>query len=1230
MPLPHARRARRRLALALAGLTLLSTMPATPAVAAGAVPATRAVPGGAVPATRAVPGGAAPAAAGASHTVTLITGDRVTVTEVGGGRYATDVKRPDGARGGVHAQTIGDDFYVIPDEALPYLADDRVDRRLFNVSMLIRDGYDDRHADSTPLIVGYTRSAGPVPAGTVKKRALPSVRGQAVEAAKREARRTWEDVTASAGIAKVWLDGKVRTDLVESTAQIGAPAAWAAGLDGKGVKVAVLDTGADLDHPDLAGRVSTATSFVPGESAEDGHGHGTHTASTVAGSGAESGGTEKGVAPEADLIIGKVLSDEGSGDDSWVIAGMEWAAAQGARVVSMSLGGDMPSDGTDPMSAAVNRLTAQTGALFVIAAGNVGAEASISSPGAADAALTVAAVDSADQRAYFSSAGPRFGDYGLKPDIAAPGVDIVAAKAGGGYEAMSGTSMATPHVAGAAAILAGQHPQWRAQELKNALMSSAAAVSGTAYEIGAGRVDVKAGITSSITATGSVYFGFVGWPHPSPAPISREVTYSNSGDVPVTLDLGVSGSVAGGPYDTDPGADAGTPAPGMFTLSASTVVVPAQGTASVTVTAHPEQAADGRRYLGEIKAGGVRTQLGLYAEDERHDLTLDVKDRAGAAASGYLLLQRFGEIDPEIVAYDGKTTLRLRSGVYSGVTYLQTSGSHGPDSIGMTQLGAPEIVLDRDRTVVLDARQAREATATVPKVTQDRALYLNWHRTDGDTSVFTDQYLLPPWVDTMYALPTAPVTRGSFEFETRWRKSRPLLTVSGVEDFLGQPGSSLYDGTARLETIYLPTGSISDYSGRDVRGKVVIVTRSAGLTGSERAANAAAAGAALLMVVNDGPGKLHEWVGKDDGTSVPIPVLGLTARVGQALISRMGRLTVTGSPNSPYVYDLVDPHPGRVPSSLAYRPKASELAVVDMRYHGSGKRRGGEFRWDYRPYRPYSVGYEMALDFPSTRTDYVSAQPGTAWAEDAVGGANLELVSVSETHTYKPGSRQTVNFFGPVIRPRNNAPFWSSTRYQGYMAFNVQPWADGGHGHAGYQQWGDTLRFTVSRDGSLLKESEWAMAALEEDPAGASKYTLDLKAGRDPSAYPFSPATHTVWDVVSRPAVADEETMPLLQLDYGVVTDLAGYARGGRQSLTLTPSHLPGAVGAGRITTATLDVSFDDGATWKKASLRRSGSGWAATFPAPLSGFVTLRATARDTAGNTIRQEITRAYGIRS
>src|SRR6185312_3470355 len=216
-----------------------------------------------------------------------------------------------------------------------------------------------------------------------------------------------------AGAKKVWLDRKVRATALTGGAkpagldrnldQIDAPQAWKAGYTGKGVRVAVLDTGADFTHPDLAGRVVERADFTAeGGDAVDHNGHGTHVASTIAGTGAAAHGQRRGVAPDAGLVIGKVLDDHGSGADSGIIAAMEWASTR-ADVINMSLGGSEADDGSDPLSLAVDRLSTSTGVLFVIAAGNSGAQ--ISSPGSATSALTVGAVDRDDKLADFSSRG---------------------------------------------------------------------------------------------------------------------------------------------------------------------------------------------------------------------------------------------------------------------------------------------------------------------------------------------------------------------------------------------------------------------------------------------------------------------------------------------------------------------------------------------------------------------------------------------------------------------------------------------------------------------------------------------------------------------------------------------------------------------------------------------------------------------------------------------------------
>ena len=633
----------------------------------------------------------------------------------------------------------------------------------------------------------------------------------------------------------------------------------------------------------------------------------------------------------------------------------------------------------------------------------------------------------------------------------------------------------------------------------------------------------------------------------------------------------------------------------------------------------------------------AHTDIGLYKEDQRYTLHVALKDRAGNPAAGIVELQQFGRIDPQIITIgdSGTVDLRLPQGVYSALTYLDVPGSHGPDSLGLALLGNPQIDLDHDQNLTLDARKAIEVKAVVPRTTEDRMLFLDWYRTDGADSTIGEQYMLPSKYDTMYALPTRKVTKGSFEFESRWRKAYPMLTVADhgkAVSFLGQAGSSLYRDKGNLATVYAGDGS--DYAGMNAVGKAAIVTRADTVTASQRAALAAAAGAKLLIVVNDQAGKLLEWVGQDDGTDSAIPVITVTARTGAALIAEAGKsaLRVVGTPDSPYAYDLVDPHPGQIPSRLTYRPKPNELATVNMKFYGSTPYPSGEFRWDYRPYRIYGTGLWLRTDMPGVRTDYVSAQPGTTWAESAVTGPNYSLVSSGEIHALHPGSNVTSDWFAPVVRPRDGGGFWSSQRDSLSIQFNVQPWADSGVNHAGYLTEGDDLNMKIYQDGTLVSQSAWASGSLYPVPTVTSTYKLDLHASRDPAVWRLSPKTHTMWTVVSEPVTDPNEVdlMPLMQLDYNIHTDLAGNAPGGWQTLGMTASHLPGAVGTGKIVGGSLSVSYDDGATWHKVTLTKTSTGhWTARFMAPAQGFVSIKSSAWDSRGNNISENITRAYAVK-
>ncbi|TQS28397.1 S8 family serine peptidase [Microbispora sp. KK1-11] len=581
------------------------------------------------------PSAASGAAAEGDHTVTLVTGDTVKAHLENHDLRVLSVEPGEGRTGITFAVTDrGDQVSVVPSDAAPLIRANRLDPQLFEVGTLIADGYDDARSQIIPVLTTYPKSATSQNAeradaalGSAAKRrqAFPRLGVSAFAVGKKSAPDGWRGLTGGSaapstlrgGVTKLWLDGKVSAGLDQSVPHIGAPTAWASGYDGSGVKVAVLDTGYDTDHPDLQGKVVASADFTGNANGvEDGNSHGTHVASTVAGSGAASGGLYKGVAPGASLVVGKVLGNDSWGTSSAIIAGMEWAVGEeGAKIVSMSIQSD-PGFSDHPVAAAINTLTSQYDALFVVCSGNYGPGTStISSIGVAQSALTVGAVDLTDTVAGFSSRGP-VGTQGLKPDMTGPGVDITAAVPGGGYGTMSGCSMATPHVAGTAALVKQRHPAWGAQRLKDALMGTTAAAAGsTPYTYGTGRVDAARAVSQQLTANPPSAALSVTAAQPT---ATQTVTYTNDAATPVTLNLAVSATNSTG----------STPAPsGLFTLSGNQVTVPASGTAQVTVTLH-QLTGTTSLYGGVLTAtstGGASLRTALGASVEAPSTTTTVR-----------------------------------------------------------------------------------------------------------------------------------------------------------------------------------------------------------------------------------------------------------------------------------------------------------------------------------------------------------------------------------------------------------------------------------------------------------------------------------------------------------------------------------------------------------------------------------------------------------------------------
>ncbi|MDF9808892.1 subtilisin family serine protease [Streptomyces sp. HB372] len=672
-------------------------------------------------------------------TITLITGDRVLVDAKG---RVGGIQRAKGREDIPFFTEIHDGrTHVVPRDARQLIADGRLDRRLFDITALAEPESLKAHRAGLKVIVGYrgaaagsARSEVRSADGTTVRRTLSALDADAVTSASAtdDKGALWDALTrqredgsaaTASGIARIWLDGVRKASLDRSTGQIGAPAAWARSFDGSGVKIAVVDTGIDATHPDLAGRVAAERNFSGSPDAQDRDGHGTHVASTAAGTGAKDA-RFKGVAPGARLINAKVLDDRGVGDDSGIIAGVDWAVAQGADVINMSLGG-LDTPGIDPLEAQVNKVSAEKGVLFAIAAGNNGPDrGTVASPGSADAALTVGAVDDDDRIADFSSVGPRTGDKAVKPDITAPGVSITAAAAAGvagqnppGYQSLNGTSMATPHVAGAAAILKQKNPTWTGAHIKAALTGSAKGGSHSVFQQGAGRLTVDRAIDQTVVAEPvSVNLGTQSWPHADDTPVTKKVTYRNNGSADVTLDLSLSAPTGGD----------GQPAPaGFFTLGAQRVTVPAGGTAAVDLTADTRLGGtvDGSYSATVVATGGgqtVRTAAAVDREVETYEVTFKATGRDGAPSTGWQAdlkghtgiasgLRFFPDLS------SGSTTVRLPRGTYNlSADMLVDPAAPGK---GADLINNPRFSVTGPTTVELDARTTRPVSFKVPDAT---------------------------------------------------------------------------------------------------------------------------------------------------------------------------------------------------------------------------------------------------------------------------------------------------------------------------------------------------------------------------------------------------------------------------------------------------------------------------------------------------------------------------------
>ncbi|MCX5427523.1 S8 family serine peptidase [Streptomyces sp. NBC_00257] len=1220
------------LAAALAGGTLPAAADDTPAFAAPSAP---------------------PATAGRGGTVTLLTGDVVTYSGHGNGVQISSIVPGTGRDGmGFTRFRAGGHEYAVPIDAVGQIARDRVDRRLFDVTELAASGYADADTDSLRILVGGATESSPsprAPKGARVAAAFPTARTSALDVPKKSAGTVWEQIgtpsrARARGIGKVWLDGRVRATLDRSVPQIGADRAHRAGVTGKGTKVAVLDTGYDRNHPDLKNAVVASQDFTGDGDVQDMQGHGTHVSSIIAGSGAASAGRYAGVAPGAELVEGKVLDNDGYGYDSWILAGMQWAVDQDAGVVNMSLGQTAASDGTDPLSAAVDRLSAEHGTLFVIAAGNSG-DHTTSAPGAADAALTVGSVTKSGAMSPFSSRGPREGRPAVKPEISGPGSDIVAARAAGTlddaavteqYASLSGTSMAAPHVAGAAALLAQRHPDWSGARLKAALIGSAARVDGaTVSDTGSGLTDVPAALATAVLAEPATLAAEATYPNSSAEPQRRELTWTNTSDRPLrlTLSAGQGGAVR---------------------IGARTLTVPARSSAVSKVTLEPSEVEAGTTYGGAVTAtwpghGRATVPVSIKADPQTYTLTLTgPAPRAGSEATTTgVVLQNERTGTSQLIGLTGTTPKKvtLPRGSYRALGHTWEYDTVDGTVVGTTAIHfARRATVDRDTSLALDTGGARPVRIGVDdgsaRIALQSATGIASHIDTG--SATADTGLVAPSSAGQYRVEAVPSTGGTLDGLTffgglSWQQREvdghePGSSPQALKLLLSQYSIYSWLGTATGEVVDIGTGADTDPASMDLKGRIVLWTPASSDTSFNNA---------LYQKLTDAGTAAIMYVGYGLSVYRPTPILRLDESGVPTLRDRLAQgpltLTLNGVGTGADAYYLHHSVDGRIPAGADWFDRRSELAEVrtTQRTHG--------YPSDPKDMYAWTTWHGLTLFQQTTRYRPPAEQtlhfsPGVEWTTATfhyqydIGDRVYPLGTLVGAPTvYRAGGDYRDDWMSAPFNPAlgRQAGAAQVVREGDKLKVALAAFSDAA-GHRAETAPGADSGSTVLTDdsGKVLARNAAPGRATFDLPREQGWYRLTVDATRtspDPVTWMLGTRVTSEWRLRSGHEMSAAPAR-LLDLDYRLPLTGENAADPGKPL-----GYTVGLTAQGErkaLPIASLKVWYaTDGTDWKPASAARGTDGrWKVTVPALGTAKVDLRSTVTDASGASLTETLTDAY----
>ncbi|MGW4800456.1 S8 family serine peptidase, partial [Nonomuraea sp. NPDC004297] len=911
-------------------------------------------------------------------------------------------------------------------------------------------------------------------------------------------------------------------------------------------------------------------------------------------------------------------------------------------------------------------------------------------------------------------------------------------------------SMATPHVAGAAAILAQQHPDWSADQLKSGLVASAKDVGLTAYQQGAGRLDVAQAVRQQVQVSpATLDLGFFRHPVEGDA-LRRTVTYTNPGDTEVVL--GLTGAVR---------AADGTPFPdGALTLDTDTLTVPAGGTATATVTVDHRSAA-AASYTGSLVAssadGAVRltTPIGLVLGEQLHKLTIRVihsgKPRGwlegnlsqisppvyvapleGATAQTDWTLLGGGNtkgLDWEkgVEVMVPKGTYAVFSATSSAFTWLDDS-----DTLQTSRLVDPEVTVDGDTDVLLDAAKAVRPTYSTPQQSEGHSRSFGMQRWVPEDvakgSFFISWYDFTLGTnarrDNLWISPTKQVTKGKFTVALQTTRVAPPVTMKlggrsldvqyplfnspiGLNARVPDP-SKLFSGTRSLPLADVGYGTPDELAKADLRGKLVVVRRNPEdllqdnrfcLPSNDTLIAIAKAGAAGIVMSKrqytpdllelsiwcdraSNPGEYDEFAEVMD----LVPLVRVPWREADRLSAAAasgGRATVTGTPRTPYFYQLKPYMEGRIPDRLDYRMTGANLATIEHDLHAAEPGWQAVTAAMWKPYEPTELESRGAHALPPFApspwkvTEYygpvssdtvvrhavgtpgitsprqvhygVYGKPGRttiSWNDGPRVPAVVPQLATTATEGY-PGPRYAALDLGLCTGCRQGDVFWPYLRYSASADPN-QIESDGTGAVFGQFRGDTTVRLERADGTEVPQAGDPVVNAFlgYKLPPERQTYKLTHTTDATTTAWTFTSGAVTknettggyrcmgTWleDWVNRPPTATPcRPEPLLFPRYDLGLDSANQVRPGRHRFELSLARQPSATRPAATAGLTVELSRDGGATWTKADVRPGRAG-SYTVQADLSRFtgpVGLRVAAWDQAGNRVEQTVKEAFTVR-